>query len=481
MVTTDLIRSLAKQVIRERFYHYSSEHGTDLALIIAAGYNAAKIVETETTGLVVRNALEVQEAAMLVALGLHPVQARAAGIRVKNPYHNDNHGLSDPLHLALFFAEFEHYTDAESMLAERDLLHESYAKRKAAKANKQSVPIDMFGPSFWPDYMGQRLTHSSVILPSDLWKKRGLPLVHFNLDLDNMYLEACFDAESFKLNAVDRLGSDQHRRLFLISNANDKRWVDDLRGRAFSNLSRLLFGTKNRAVYSALIQDFQMCKLEDALAMSERLTGAREALLISRADLSSKDFVRGLRALAGLAEGERKKVVPHMARPPTLEEVKQVRSKYLIEILNEMPWELLEPLTKVGPLRQIALPHAETTDFDLLNSFLVNHDKRPRRIHDIIDELRASKSVHLTDKTTLGDWRKVMTKMHSMYVRSSTLRRALVAPTNNDPYIAFLAVLRAYKADSPAIREALSTHPNHEAMFNLVTDFQTPSVYEATN
>lgn len=473
----DLLRVLAKQVIRERFdRHLSADHPTSLALMVGAGYVAADLVKAATDGLPVKQNVEAQELSSLVALGLHPARARRAGIPIKNPYRGDSHHqLSDPLHLTLFFAEFEDHSDAEAMLAERELMVENHRR---FLLDKKSMP-DVFGSGFWPDYLGVRFNSTTPILPSGLWKKRGLPAITFNPHLDNMYLEACFARESFEPQLA-RMGFDNYRRLFMISMFNDKRWVEALRKVALKNLSSAAVGSsRSKPQYPALIQDLQMCTLEDAMNIANSLDGSRACILIARDDLPSNLFVQGLRALTGLADTERPKVAAYMARAPTLDEIKQVRSKSLIYVLNEMPWELLEPLTKTAPLRQIALPHAETLSYELLQSFLIDHPGRKARMYNIMDG-DSAKNVRLTKTTTIADWVMIMRNLRVCWMRSVMTRRDLATATNNDPHVAFLAMLKAYNASSPAIQDALRAHPNHEAIDMVVSNFNPPTVYEAT-
>jgi hypothetical protein len=473
-----LIQNLANQIIRERFFRYSyisvSENRTFDAMLMASGDRLRQIL-----GL-------VQETSQLdsdvtwskaVAYGINPVRLRTAGIGYKNPYKtDDDHGLSDPLHIAAYYAVFGNEEAAKLVLEERAALIKSRDRWAAAKMPEFFRDPDL-GKMDWGKWFTDRNMTRTWVIPD--FEELRLPRVAMDDQVDSFYLEGAFTPESYTHRLKQRLGPQNIEAFAMISGLKNRDVLPAMREAAFDQARKLCTGDKKGGFrYADMAVFVRLCTPQRAASLFDDLQGSRKMVALFRSDTSEEHYVMGLRQLAQSAPDVRKEILERIGRAPTIDEVRAVRSIGIINILDEMDWMLIEPVTKQPGLRAAALPYAEKLGPVVLRRFLTDHPGRVKRLPNIENEAdRAAKNLRITDASSIADWETVMDRLHRMNRESIMVREALRDVTENDT-ISFLALLKPHGASSPDIENAVRSHPQWKHIERVLADYTPPNLYK---
>jgi hypothetical protein len=474
----DLIQNLANQVMRERLFSYGSFHLTSLdrssdAMLMASGQDLLKAL-----GIV--SDVKTIDAdglswARSVAYGIHPVKLWQSGARLKNPYRtDDDHGLSDPLHLAAFYAVYGDVEAAKLIMEHRAELLASFARWQAQKV-PEFFTDPVMGRVDWGKWMSDRCMTRTWVLPD--FEEMKLKRVPMHATLDSFYLEGAFESESYTKHLKRKLGPQNIEAVAMIAGLKRRPMPLALRAAAFDQARKLCTDTKGGSFrYSDMAVYIRLCEPPRAADLFDSLRGARQMVTLFRSDTNETHYMMGLRALAQAAPGVRKEILERLGRAPTIDEVRAVRSIGIINVLDEMDWSLIEPLTKQPGLRAAALPYAEKLGPVVLRRFLSDHPARVKLLPSIeTDAATAGRSLRITDASSIADWETVIERLHALSVRSLQVREALRSVTENDA-VSFLALLPAHKASSPDIDAAMRAHPRWEQIEKVLVGYTPPDL-----
>lgn len=467
MVMIDLIHSLANQVIRERFARWSplSDNANTHALMTAYGYDTIDVLRMLGNAEV--NIRAPQTSYLdCVLLGLNPARLQDLGILLENPYKtNNDYGLSDPLQMASFFAVFGMKEDAELLLHDRMRIIRIYSQWRSSGNPRSSE----FG-----DHISPRAMYRTWVPPD--FEELGLPRVSMHEHLDSFYMEGAFEAQGYMARLKSGITPQNIEAFAMISGLKNRKLHDAMRSAAYEQARRLSTSDKGGGFrYADMTTYIRLCRPTDAMTLFGDLKGARQVLTLVRDDTKEEHYVTGLRQLAQAAPDTRKEILERMGRGPTIEEVRKVRSIGIINILDEMDWSLLQPISQEKGLRAAALPFAEKLGPTVLRRFLTEHNGRVKRLPNIETEAAlVGSSLRVTDNSSVADWEIVMRRLYEMWTVSNTVRRALRTATEN-PAVSFLALLDAYKVSSPDIQKTLRAHPNWRGIQRALEGYEPPN------
>jgi hypothetical protein len=475
-----MLSDFARQIINERMQR--SDRSLD-ALLTVAGSGAHALIREATSGSYAY--IPGKELIEYVLYGVHPKDAIDAGFMIKNPYSSDNtYGLSDPLQIAAFYGRFGRQQDAIRMLELRKEIVTDYKeqqRRVAAKGKDSALPPykSPWPAGFWGSYYPARALKATWATPDVT--KWGLPRVEYTEGLDTLYCAAWFNDIPI-LACINGASHGQSsgilEALSQIADVTQRDWSKEInaaaRERAIYYMLTNAGGTRTR--YYEVARYIRLLTNEDAADIFERVKGARAALTLTHPSTSTKHYVKGLRALAGVADDTRAEILRRLGRGPTLAELRQVRSVQIINIIDEMPWENIGALIEEhgSTLRGLCLPYIDRVDPAILNRFLTPHRER------LTSLLKVIKGRLLREELTVGnkkltDWEHVFGDVQAYYVQAEAVRARLNQLTG-DPAVSFLALLKPYKLGSVHIDNALKKHPNYAEIEQIVEAYKVPSV-----
>jgi hypothetical protein len=471
-----LIQSLANQIIRERFFRYGyiniSESQTFDALLMASG---DRLLQTLSLVQEADNLDSGVTWSKAVAYGINPIRLRTAGIGYNNPYKtDDDHGLSDPLHIAAYYAMFGSEEEAKLIIKERDALIKSRNQWAAANMPEFFRDPDL-GRIEWGRWVTNRNMKRTWVIPD--FEELRLPRVEMDDQIDSFYLEGAFTPESYSRLLKKRLGPQNIEVFAMISGLKNRDILPDIREAAFDQARKLCTDDKKGGFrYADMAVFIRLCTPQRAASLFDELQGSRKVVALFRSDTSKKHYVMGLRQLAQSPQDIRKEILKHIGRAPTIDEIRAVRSIGIVHVLDEMDWTLIEPVTKQPGLRAAALPYAEKLGPVVLRRFLTDHPGRVKRLPSIENEADlAAKNFRVTGALSIADWKTVMNRLHRMNRESIMVRETLRNITENDT-ISFLALLKPHGVSSPDIENALHSHPQWKHIEKVLADYTPPNL-----
>lgn len=462
-----LIHNLANQVIRERFTWIGADDSLRI-LMLASGYDLVDLLRN----VGVRIDIRARNISYLnsVMYGLNPVKLDYLGITLTQPYQSTDHGLSDPLQLASFFAVYGMKEEANLLLQKRQATIDLFDSWSEGKERGKRTEFDNF--SWAPRSMFR------TWVPPD-FEELGLPRVKIHRSLDSFYMEGAFEFQGYMDRIKAGITPQNIEALAIISGLKNRELNRSMRAAAYEQARKLATSDKSGGFrYADMATYIRLCDPEDATILFDDLRGVRQMLALVRHDTREDHYLAGLRQLAQAETSVRKEILERMGRGPSIEEVRKVRSSGIVTVLDEMDWKLLEPIAQEKGLRAAALPFAEKLGPVILRRFLSDHDGRVKRIPNVETEpAKAGQSLMVTSALSVADWEIVMERLHKMWTTSISIRRALWDATNDDA-VSFLALLDAFGVSSPDIQEALKHHPNWGGIQKVLDGYTPPNQKE---
>lgn len=471
-MVNELLEAAARQILRDRL----SAGYADRALLLVAGYETVERMNflTEHLDALQNRSITYVEA---TAYGLCPAWVQRTGFRLTNPYlDSGDYGLSDPLQIAAFFASNSMMPEAQAMMVDRQRLFDSYTAARASKVspvvNEGIYEVDYF------EKVEPRVFFRTWVCPP--FEDLGLVPVHrdpVGRGLDTVYCSGGHTKASVVHMMEHHLNGENVWLFSALSGRLGNRFHEELSQLAYKEVVRQGLGPTGSINYTAICRFLQLCTQPRAHEVMNDLSGVRKAAIISRYDANSEQYVEGLRALSTqFTEANRRELLRFMARTPKLDELKSVRTSGIINILDEMPWDLLEPIAREPGLRGLSLPFAERLGPQVLHRYLTNHDARVTRAPDAHRE--ASQMAHQTivaGNRSMADWGIVMNNLSSFYADSTRIREGMkkLVP---DPYMAALMVLRCFAEGSPDIDTIVKHHPAYDKVQRLIEDWTPPII-----
>jgi hypothetical protein len=477
-MVTALLVSFAAQIIRERLIRYGSlgyGHDATMSALIAAGGDRVLPLLQGVEGDLKGGSLGISFAEC-IAYGVSPAHMRSIGLPAKNPYKtDDDNGLSDPLHLTAFFSMFGLAKEAAAMMAERQLYLDCHDKWQANKNRTKIVSDEVLGRVEWGDYVVPRAMVRTWVLPD--FEDLHLDRVKMHDILDSFYCEGAFEETSYLERLKRSLDSMNIEAFAMISGLKNRRLHGAMRQASYHQAHGLCTNDKKGGFrYGDMATFVRLCEPGDAVKLFNELVGARQMVALFRHDTPEIHFVRGLRQLASASPDVRKEILERIGRAPTLDEVRSVRSIGIINILDEIDWELMKDIAGAPGLRATALPFAEKLGPVVLRRFLTDHPARVKRKPNIETEPAvAGRSLMVAGSSSIADWAAVMTRLHAMWETSRSLRTRLLAITGNE-LISFLALLKPHGASSPDIENALQQHPRWKDIQEALAGYTPPKL-----
>lgn len=111
--------------------------------------------------------------------------------------------------------------------------------------------------------------------------------------------------------------------------------------------------------------------------------GVRAGYHIVIPNVSTEYMILGLKATASAGEKTRSKYLEHIARCPTAEEVRRFRSTKIIDVIHDMPWEILQEQAEnkefVSAVQAVAMRVMGKYPAGKITNILKNHNHRLMR------------------------------------------------------------------------------------------------------
>lgn len=465
-----LFEAIARQVLRDRLDWEKVCH----ALVLAAGYEANTAIQNlggipgseDTTTLLTY--LDV------TMLGLVPPLLKNTGLMLANPYASrGDHGLSDPLQLAAFFASNSMVEEAKMLLHDRLMLAHWHMLHRLNRAPADEKHLY---PKWYFNEVEDRST--KYTWPCPPFEDLGLlPQVRDEFGLDTVFTCGAQTPMSF-ISAMKRaLNRDNVGLYAMISGRLGNRLHDELAEVAYAEVVRLgLQSTSTAITYDAIARFLQLCSKDRARSVMNELSGARKVACLARYDATEGQFVEGLRAACSLTDVNRKEALRFVARTPTLAEIRAIRTSTIINVLDEMPWEIVEPLTKLDGIRGISMPFAERLGPVVLRRYLTDHPDRVKRSPDVYRESAAlAEQTIVAGKRSMADWGLVMLELSKRYAASVAVRDRLNKITGNY-YISALALLNSFGVGTEEITTIVNQHPQSESIRIALEGWEAPKM-----
>ncbi len=384
----------------------------------------------------------------LIVHGVHPFDARQNGIVISE---SRPHILHHHLHYVCMFQLIGNER------AEAAAMHTDYLVQREIILNADNKVKDWY--ERWKNIW------SSPKVPPMLPRDLAVVPIPFNDYVDLQTFVGWYTEDSIQ-SSLRTDAASPHAVPLAIDLMNkfgaDESFIDAIRLKALGDLYEILKRkSRQKSSMSEAVLLYRALDHDRArdVANDDTFKGQYVALLCTRETCTEAEMVMSLRLMT-TSEPTRAALLKYLGRAPSFDEIKSVKGSGVVDILYEMPWNLLQPLLEKheNEVRGLLLRHVSMTE-RMTNCLSNNHT-------------RAVAPEPWSAEQAVASWYKTFRPIYRSYRRHKDLRTQL-ALTNTSEAVRIAAVLTRLVTSGPDDLESLIRQvPGGNDVMRHVSDYK---------